>query len=162
MKKNILIGIITILLFCGCSTNRYLKPISTCQSLAAFNTIIITPFDGDSAFVEESKYRHLPHNIARAATDGLKDRLEFNYIFPKVIQSSVCEDKAIKIDGKIYNLIHQMGTFHIGVRGRIIDCQNNKPLYLYEHDEENSENSKLPGQIVDKLYDGIKARLTCD
>jgi hypothetical protein len=162
MKKNLLVGITAILLFCGCSTNRYLKPISTCQPLAAFNAIVITPFDGDSALVEESKYRQLPRDIAQAVTERFKDKIEFNYLFPKVVQSSECVDKAIKIEGKIYTLVHNKRSFHIGVRGRIIDCQNNKPLYLFDHDEKDSESGKLPGQIVDNLYDGIKARLTCE
>lgn len=161
MKKSILICIFTLLVFGNGCAGRYLSPISTCKPLSAFNTIVIAPFEGDSAFVEESKYKQLPHDIARAVTERLKEQLEFNYIFPKVIQSSVCVDQAIKIEGKIYRVDHQKRTFHAGVRGRIINCQNNIPLYLFDHDEEEFESSKLPGQIADKLYEGIKERLTC-
>ena len=162
MKKNILIGISTISLLCCSSTNQYLRPLSTCQPLSAYKTIVVTPINGDSALVEESKYRRLPHEIAKATTERLKDQIEFNYLFPKVVQSAGCEDQAIKIEGKIYSLDHNKRSFHIGIRGRIIDCQNNKPLYLFDHDEENSENGKLPGQIAEKIYEGIKAKLTCE
>jgi hypothetical protein len=162
MKMNISIFIFVILLFCCGCTNKYLKPLSTCQPLSAYKTIVVMPIDGESTMVEESKYRHLPYDIAKAVTERLKDQLEFNYLFPKVIQSTGCVDQALKIEGKIYTLDHNKRTFHMGVRGRIIDCQHNKPLYLFDHDEENTESGKLPGQIADKLYDGIKARMTCE
>ena len=162
MKKNISIFSLTILLLCGGCVSGYLSPISTCQPLSAYKTIVVAPIDGDKALVEESKYRHLPHDIALAATEKLKEGIEFNSLFPKVIQSSVCVDNAVKIDGKIYSLVHHKRSFHLGVRGGIIDCRNNKPLYIFDHDEEDSESVKLPIQIADKIVEGIRARLTCE
>ena len=163
MKKNISICIVTIFLLCGGCTNRYLKPTSICQPLSTFDTIVIAPINSDSAFVEEEQYRQLPHNIALAITDNLKDQLEDNHIFSKVIQSSDCVDHAIKIDGKIYSLIHHRRSFHVGIRGQIINCQNGESLYKFDNnDEQDSESVKLPSQIAGKLVAGIKAKLTCE
>lgn len=160
-EKSILICILTMLVFGSGCAGRYLSPISNCQPLSAYKTIVITPIDGDSALVEESKYKHLPHDIAQALTERLKDQIEFYYLFPKVVQSSECVDQAIKLEGRIYTLDHNKRSFHLGIRGRIIDCQSNKPLYIFDHDEEDTESGKLPGQIADKLFEGIKGRLTC-
>ncbi len=162
MKKNISVCILALLFLGSGCVNRYLNPITTCQPLSAYKTIVVMPIDGNSAQVEESKYFHLPQYIARTTTEKLKEQIEFYYLFPKVIQSSACVDQAIKIEGKISYVDHSKGIFHVGIRGRIIDCQNNKPLYIFEHDEEDSESVKLPGQIADKLFEGIKAKLTCE
>ena len=161
MKKNIKICILISFFLCGGCAGRYLTPIDKCQPLSAYNTMVITPFDGSSAHTEELKYVHLPGHIARGATARLKDQLEFYYLFPKVIQSSECAGQAVRIEGKIIRLDHYKRSFHVEVRGRIMDCQNNKPLYIFEFDEEDSESGKLPILIGDKLFDGIKERLTC-
>jgi hypothetical protein len=163
MKKNVLISIIIALFFSiGCvSYNTYLKPTSTCQPLSAFNTLVISPFNGDAAFVEEDQYRAIPHDIAVATTDELKELVENSHLFSKVILSSDCPKHAIKIEGKIYRLIHHRG-FHAGVRGQIVNCQTGESLYKFDNDDEQDEDSyKLPGQIAEKLTDGIKAKLTC-
>jgi hypothetical protein len=162
MKRYFYLGFIAVLAVCSGCVSTYLSPISTCQPLSTYKTIVITPIDGGSAKVEESKYIHLPNYIAKEATERLKEQVEFNYLFPKVIKSEVCEDQAIKIEGKILSLKHYRKNFHVAIRGRIVDCQNNKPLYIFEHDEEDSDSTKLPGQIADKLFEGIKARLTCE
>jgi hypothetical protein len=161
MKNNILICVFSMLLLGSGCAGRYLTPISKCQPLSAYNKMVIAPFDGGSAHVEELKYAHLPAHIAQGATARLKDQLEFYYLFPKVIQSAECADQAVKIEGKIIHLGHFKRAFHVEVRGRIIDCQNNTPLYIFEFDEEDSESAKLPIQIGDKLFEGIKERLTC-
>jgi hypothetical protein len=84
-------------------------------------------------------------------------------MFSKVIQSSECADHAVKIDGKIYRLIHNRGTFHFGIRGKIIDCQNGKSLYQFDSDDESdSESFQLPPKIAERLTDGIKEKLICD
>jgi hypothetical protein len=161
MKKNLLIcSMVMLFLSIGC-TNTYLKPTSTCQPLSAFDTLVISPFNGDAAFVEEGQYRGLPHDIAVATTERLKDQIENSHMFRKVIQSSDCADRAIKIDGKIYSLINHRG-FHAGVRGQIINCQTGESLYKFDNDDESdSESFKLPIQIAEKLTDGIKAKLIC-
>ena len=152
---------VVLFLGIGC-TNMYLRPTSTCQPLSAFDTLVIAPFNGDSAFVEEGQYRGLPHDIAVATTDRLKDQIEISHIFSKVIQSSDCADRAIKIDGKIYSLIHNRRSFHVGIRGQIINCQTGESLYKFDNDDESdSESFKLPSQIAEKLTDGIKAKLIC-
>ncbi len=161
MKKNILISVFSILLLGSGCAGRYLQPISTCQPLSAYKTMVITPFDGDSAKIEELKYVHLPRYIAQGASARLKEQLEFYYVFPKVTQSAECADQAVRIEGKIVNLDHAKRSFHVKVRGRIIDCKNNTPLYLFEFDEDDSESTRLPIQIGDKLFEGIKERLTC-
>jgi len=146
----------------GC-TNTYLKPTSTCQPLSAFNTLVISPFTGDKAFVEEEQYRSFPHDIVIAITEQLKDQMEDSHMFNKVIQSSDCSDRAIKIDGKIYSLIHHRRSFHIGIRGQLINCQTGESLYKFDNDDEqDSEIIKLPGQIAGKLINGIKAKLICE
>jgi hypothetical protein len=122
---------------------------------------VISPFNGDAALVEEGQYRGLPHDIAVATTERLKDQIENSHIFSKVIQSSDCADRAIKIDGKIYSLIHHRRAFHVGVRGHIINCQNGETLYKYDADEQDSKSITLPGQIAEELTNGIKARLIC-
>jgi hypothetical protein len=162
MKKNSIICVFAVLLLCSGCAPKYLTPLTKCQPLSTYHTIVLTPFDADSARVEESKYIRLPHSIARTATERLKDQLEFYYLFPKVIQSSACMDQAVKIEGKIIYLYHTMGYFHVGVRGRLIDCQTNKPLYIFEHEEEDSNSVKLPVQFADNLFEGIKDRLTCE
>ncbi len=163
MKKNILICIITTIFLCGGCTDKYLKPTSICKPLSAYDTIVIAPFDGDSSFVEELQYGHLPKEIARATTERLKDTIEDNHIFRSVIQSSDCVDHAIKIDGKIYSLTHYRRSFHVGIRGQITDCQNGERLYIFDNDDEqDSEIVKLPGQIAGKLVAGIKAKLICE
>jgi hypothetical protein len=155
MNERILLCITTLLLLLVGCADRYLKPISTCQPLSAFDTIIITPFNGDSAFIEEAQYGHLPPRIALATTERLKDQLEDSHMFRNVIQSSDCTDHAIKIDGKIYSLTHHRRSFHIGIRGQIINCQNGDGLYKYDNDDEqDSEIVKLPGQIAGKLIAG--------
>ncbi|MBI4767184.1 MAG: hypothetical protein HY787_21775 [Deltaproteobacteria bacterium] len=161
MKKNILIGIFSMFLLGSGCAGRYLTPISKCQPLSAYKTIVITPFDGDSAQIEELKYIHLPPYIARGATEKLKDQVEFYYLFTKVVQSPDCVDQAIRIEGKIVNLDHAKRTFHVKVRGRIVDCRSNQPLYLFEFEEKDSESTRLSGQIADTLLEAIKARLTC-
>jgi hypothetical protein len=163
MNKNLLICIIGLLFFSvGCmSTNTYLQPTSACKPLSAFDTLVISPFNGDAAFVEEDRYRGIPHDIAVATTDELKDLAEDGHLFRKVIQSSDCPKHAVKIDGKIYSLIHHRG-FHAGVRGQIINCQTGETLYKFNNDDEqDSDSYKLPRQIAEKLTDGIKAKLTC-
>jgi hypothetical protein len=161
MKKNILLCFFAVLfLGCGCA-GRYLTPISKCQPLSAYNKIVIAPFDGSSAHVEELKYIHLPRYIAQGATARLKEQLEFYYLFPKVTQSAECADQAVRIEGKIIKLDHYKRSFHVEVRGRVVDCKNNTPLYLFEFDEEDSESTQLPIQIGDKLFEGIKEKLTC-
>jgi hypothetical protein len=161
MKKSILICLCSVLLLGNGCAGRYLQPISTCQPLAAYKTIVITPFDGASAQIEELKYVHLPPYIAKGATERLKDQVEFYYLFPKVIQSPHCSDQAVRIEGKVIGLDHAKRSFHVRVRGRIVDCRSNQPLYLFEFEEEDSDSTKLPGQIADTLFEAIKARLTC-
>lgn len=161
MEKNLLICI-TVVLFLGTGcVNTYLKPTSTCQPLSAFDTLVISPFNGDAAIVEEERYRGIPHDIALETTEDLKDEVENNHLFRKVIESSACAKHAIKIDGKIYRLIHHRG-FHAGVRGQIIDCQTGESIYKFNNDDEQDDDSyKLPSQIAVKLTDGIKAKLSC-
>lgn len=164
MNKNITICIVTVfLLFVGCTNiNKTLRPTSVCQPLSAFDTIIIAPINGDSALVEEEQYRHLPRDIALATTNSLKDQIEDAHIFKKVKQSSDCADHAIKIDAKIYSLIHHRRSFHVGIRGQILNCLTGESIYKFDSDDEqDSEIIKLPGQIADKLVDGIKTKLTC-
>jgi hypothetical protein len=161
MKKHFALGLVTALFLCSGCTVHYLKPISNCQPLSAFDTVVISPFEGGSAQVEELKYLHLPQYFARVATERLKDKLEFYYLFPKVIQSSTCVDQAIKIEVRIDSLKHSLGSFYVGIRGRIVDCQSNKPLYIFEETEVNSATVKMPDQIADRIIMGIKDRLTC-
>jgi hypothetical protein len=154
-----------LVLFCaGCaSTNTYLKPVSSCQPLSAFDTILLSPISSDSAFVEERKYGHLPPQIASAATDNLKDKLEEGRAFRRVILSSNCATRAIKLEGKIYQLIHNKGKFRIGIRGQIVNCDTGEALYkFHKEDESDSEIRKLPKQIAGHLADGITAKLVCE
>ncbi len=161
MKRNILFCCCAVLFLASGCAGRYLIPISKCQPLSAYNTMVITPFDGGSAHIEELKYIHLPPYIAQGATARLKDQLEFYYLFPKVIQSAECSDKAVRIEAKIIKLEHYKRSFHAEVRGRIIDCPNNIPLYIFEFEEDDSDSSKLAIKIGDNLFEGIKERLTC-
>ena len=160
MKKNISIFSFTILLLCGGCASGYLSPISTCQPLSAYKTIVVAPIDGDTALVEESKYRHLPHDIALAATEKLKEGMEFNSLFPKVLQSSVCVDNAVRIEGKIYSLVHYKRSFHLGVRGGIIDCEIITPFIYSNMTKRILKVLNCPFKLRIRLVDGIRARLT--
>jgi hypothetical protein len=164
MKTNISICIIAILFLCGgcASSAKYLQPTSVCKPLSAFDTIVIAPFDSESTFVEESQYKHLPNAVALASTDKLKDQIQDNRIFSKVIKSSDCVDRAIKIDVKFNNLIHRKREFNLEYSGQIINCQNGERLYTFNSREWADESMRLPGLIVRALVNGIKAKLTCE
>lgn len=163
-KSTSIISIAVLLFYTGCVSayNSYLKPAAGCQPLSAFDTIVIAPFSGEGALVEEEKYEHLPREVARTTSEQLKVYLEEDHLFKKVIQSSNCADHAIKIDGKIYSLIHSRRTFHLGVRGQVINCQNGETLYRYDNDDEqDSDIIILPRQIAAKLTEGIKGKMKC-
>ncbi|MFA4918672.1 MAG: hypothetical protein WC581_05400 [Thermodesulfovibrionales bacterium] len=163
MNKNLVICIMVVLfLSIGCRNTYYLKPTSTCQPLSAFDTLVISPFNGDAAFVEEEQYRLLPHQIAVATTEQLKDQIEDSHMFSKVIQSSDCVDRAIRIDGKIYSLSHKRRSFNVFSRGQIINCQTGESLLKFNIENNNSESSKLPYEIAEELTNAIKARLICE
>ncbi|HEX9021057.1 MAG TPA: hypothetical protein VF903_07335 [Nitrospirota bacterium] len=166
MTKNTLIFFAAVLFLCfGCvgSYNSYLKPTAGCQPLSAFDTIIIAPFNGDAALVEEEKYEHLPREVARAASEQLKINIEEDHLFKKVLQSSNCADHAVKIDGSIYSLIHSRRTFHLGVRGQVVNCQTGESLYRFDNDDEqDSDIVILPRQIAEKISEGIRAKLKCE
>jgi len=153
---------VVLFLSIGCHNTFYLRPTSTCQPLSAFDTLVISPFNGDAAFVEEEQYRLLPHQIAVATTEQLKDQIEDSHMFSKVIQSSDCVDRAIRIDGKIYILSHKRRSFNVFSRGQIINCQTGESLYKFDKENNNSESSKLPHEIAEDLTGGIKERLTCE
>jgi hypothetical protein len=162
MKKNLRIcTVIALMLSIGCA-NKYLKPTSTCQPLSVFEKIVIAPISGDNAFVEEEQYKGLPRDIAAANTEQLKEQIEDSQMFKEVIQSPDCVDGAIKIDGKIYSLIHHRG-FHVGIRGQIINCRTGERLYKFDNDDEqDSKSIKIPRQIAEDLTKGIRAKLKCE
>jgi len=163
MNRHVLIciGLVVLLLNNGC-INTYLRPTTTCKPLSTFDTLVISPFNGDAAFVEEDRYKGIPHDIAVATTEELKDQVENSHMFRKVIQSSECVKHAVKIDGKIYSLIHHRG-FHAGIRGQLINCETGESLYKFNNDDEqDSESYKLPSQIAEKLTEGMRAKLKCD
>ncbi len=163
MNKNLVICIMVVLfLSIGCRNTYYLQPTSTCQPLSAFDTLVISPFNGDAAFVEEDQYKSFPHKIATATTEQLKDQIEDSHMFSKVIQSSDCIDRAIRIDGKIYSLIHNRRSFNVIVRGQIINCQTGNSLLKFNIENNNSQSSKLPHEIAEELTNAIKARLICE
>jgi hypothetical protein len=154
---------IAMLILCTGCTNTYLKPTTTCRPLSTFDAIIIVPINGDSAFVEEDRYRSLPHDLAIAITDQLKDQIENGHMFSRVLQSLECSGNAIKVDGKIYSLIHNRRQYHIGIRGQVINCKNGEILYKYDNDDEqDSEIIKLPRQIAERITNGIRAKLICE
>jgi hypothetical protein len=136
----------------GC-IDKDLKPIPKCQPLSAFNTLMIAPFNGDAALVEEEKYKGLPHDFAAETTKLLKEKIEESHLFNKVIQSPDCAENAIKIDGMIYSLDHSKGTFYVGNCGQIINCQNGEVLYKFDNWDDilDSNSSRLPRQIADEL-----------
>jgi len=163
MNKHTLICITASLLLCVGCASMDLKPTSSCQPLSAFTTIVISPFNADNALVEEDKYKDLPRKIAAASTDRLKDQLEDNHVFGKVLVSTECADHAIKIDGKIYSLIHHKRSYHVDIGGQVINCQTGEVMYKYRNsDEQDSESIILPDQIAGKLMNGIKDKLICE
>lgn len=162
MKKNLLVFIATVLFLGTACANKYLKPTSAmCQPLSNFKKIVISPVSSEKAFVEEERYKVLPSEFAIATTEQLKIQIEDSQIFGEVIQSPDCVDDAIKIDSRIFSLIHHRG-FHVGIRGQLIDCNTGQRLYVFENDDENdSESIKIPRQIAKNLTEGIRAKLIC-
>lgn len=153
---------ITALMFLnsGCK-NVYLKPTSTCIPLSSFDTLVISPFNIDSAFVEETQYKGIPHEIAIATVEQFKDYIEEYKMFRKTIISSDCADQAIKIDWKINSLIHNGGSFHVFFSGKIINCQTGETLYKFDREDINSISFRLSHQIADDLSTYMKAIMKC-
>jgi hypothetical protein len=157
MKQYTFMLLLPLLLGCA---KYYLTPVSACRPLSAYDTLIIAPFDGDSAFVEEEKYTHLPRSIANATPDHLKEKVEDTHLFRNVAISPNCADHAVKLDGKIYSLSHHRG-FYAGIRGKIIDCKTGESLYKYDKEEQDDDSINLPPQIASKLASGIRAKMAC-
>src|SRR5260370_41968717 len=98
------IALVSVLIF-GCVHLR-LTPTSTCQPLSGFDKLVIYQFDGGAAFVEEEQYRRIPQFIAADTPEKLRDQIEARHLFKTVVLASDCSGHAIKVDGKLYRLIH--------------------------------------------------------
>jgi len=149
MKLDHLICIIVVMfLNTGCSNSN-----SACKPPGVFDTLVISPFNGDATWVEEVKYERLPHGIAVKTTEQLIKLLEDSKMFSKVIQSSDCVDRAVKIDGKINSLIHKKGNFTVKASGKFINCQTGDIIDYFENSNSDSKSDKLPNKIAEEVAD---------
>jgi len=161
VKIKLTILSISILFFLAGCADRILRPTSICQPLSDFDTIVIAPVNIDSVLVEEVIYKHLPKDIAVHINDKLKDELENSHSFNKIILSSDCSGKAIKVESKIDSLLNYRRDFHVMINEKILNCESGEYLYKFNLDESKEYIVDLSDKIARKIAAGINAKLIC-
>ena len=149
MKTSHYIYIMAIMFLSTSCTHKR----TSCVSPSNIDNLVISPFNGNEAWVEEVQYKELPQRISVEATEQLKEYIEGTKIFGKVIQSTDCVDRSLKVDGKLSSLTHHRG-FNITFRGKIFNCQTGETLFRFDHNLSDSGAIDLPHKIMEKVaYD---------
>jgi hypothetical protein len=151
-----------LIVIAGCARQN---PESTpvCQSENTFDTIVAIPIRGDVAFVPESKYAHLPQQIAAGATERLTDYLQESRMFAKAKSASSCMGRAVAVESKIVRLVHHRSAFHGRIEGRIFNCENETTIHRFEESDSENERKidKMPAELAKLIFSAVKKGVPC-
>ncbi len=172
MKKLFLIICLLSLMLSGCFIvnlhNKLFNP-PDCSKPSPFSTVIIAPFSTDEVLIEGITEGREMTNIAgglkgitNRISESLKDRLtEYNKL-DKISQGSECEDRSIKVEGKIIDLAHIFRTGYVlFVRVEILNCTTGESLDKFDVKENDGELYEVPNKIAKEIAEEIHDKLLC-
>jgi hypothetical protein len=152
MRLTSLLAVATLVLLAGCrpKTEAAMRSENDARRACQSTVLTLTPWNTETALVEESEYTHLVKQVADQISLSLRDRVDKMKKFDRVIDGASCTSGA-RVENRVVSLIHKRRKYHFRIAGRVVECGTERLLHTYELEQVEKGVENLAGELADDI-----------